>query len=64
MRVTVDRKRCQGHALCATLCPSLFHLDDLGYSIPIEDEVPAKLEADARMAVANCPEDAIAITNA
>jgi ferredoxin len=63
MRVTVDRKRCQGHALCATLCPSLFRLDDLGYSIPTADEVPETLKADARMAVANCPEEAIAIEN-
>ena len=63
MRVTVDRKRCQGHALCATLCPSLFRLDALGYSIPREGEVPGKLEPEARMAVANCPEGAIAMTN-
>ncbi|MGH7859471.1 MAG: ferredoxin [Candidatus Binatia bacterium] len=64
MRLIVDRQRCQGHALCASLCPRLFQLDDLGYSIPIDEEVPRDLERTARLAVENCPEGAISVTEA
>jgi len=61
MRVTVDQDRCQGHARCWEICPDVFSLDEEGHSMISVSEVPARLEADARKAAANCPERAIAV---
>jgi len=52
MHVHVDRERCQGHNRCYALAPELFDVDDLGNS----------LEEKARLAVANCPERAISMS--
>jgi ferredoxin len=41
----------------------LFDVDDLGNAVEIGDgEVPESLEHKARLAVANCPEYAITVT--
>ncbi len=62
MRVTVDSEKCQGHNRCFALAPELFDVDDYGTAVVIGDgSVPAELEEKARLAVANCPEFAIAI---
>jgi ferredoxin len=45
------------------LAPELFDVDDYGQSSVIVDEVPAELEDNARLAIANCPEYAIEITS-
>lgn len=63
MRVHVDAERCQGHNRCYSLAPELFDVDDLGYATEIGDgTVPPELEERARLAVINCPEHAIALT--
>ena len=63
MRVHVDAEKCQGHNRCYAIAPELFDVDDLGNAHELHDgEVPAELEDKARMAVANCPEYAISIT--
>ncbi len=63
MRVHVDSERCQGHNRCYALAPELFDVDDLGYATEVGDgTVPAAMEEQARLAVANCPELAIEIT--
>ncbi|HEX9260004.1 MAG TPA: ferredoxin [Acidimicrobiales bacterium] len=62
MKVRVDPAKCQGHNRCYALAPELFDVDDYGNAHEIGDgEVPAELEAKARLAVANCPEFAISI---
>ena len=62
LRVSVDRERCQGHTRCYAIAPELFELDDLGNSHEIGDGlVPPGLEEKARLAVANCPEEAVSI---
>ena len=62
MRVSVDAKKCQGHNRCYALAPELFDVDDYGQAIVIGDgSVTLDLEEKARLAVANCPEYAIAI---
>jgi ferredoxin len=62
MRVIIDSEKCQGHNRCYALAPELFDVDDYGQAIAMNDgEVPAGLEAKARLAVANCPEFAITI---
>lgn len=62
LRVRVDRERCQGHTRCYAVAPELFELDDLGMSREVGDGlVPPELEEKARLAVANCPEEAVSI---
>jgi len=60
LRVRVDPDKCQGHNRCFDLAPELFDVDDLGYAHELNDGVvPEGLEEKARLAVANCPEQAI-----
>ena len=63
MRVHVDPDRCQGHNRCYALAPELFEVDDLGMASALGDgTVPPELEEKARLAVANCPEFAVSIS--
>lgn len=63
MRVTVDRTRCQGHALCAMSAPELFDLDDVeSHAFVLADPVPDRLAGAARSAAEGCPEQAVAVT--
>jgi ferredoxin len=62
LRVKVDRERCQGHARCAVLAPTLFVLDELGHARETGDgSVPETLVEAAHLAKANCPELAIEV---
>ncbi len=63
MRVHVDGDRCQGHNRCYAIAPDLFDVDDLGYAHELNDGVvPSGRENEARLAVANCPELAIELS--
>ncbi len=62
MKLAVDPERCTGHGRCYALAPDLFDADDHGHCVLLRAEVPAAHEREARAAVANCPEDAIAIS--
>lgn len=65
MRIQVDTSVCSGHGRCYDLAPDVFDADDDGYvTLLIEGEVPAALEKDARIAVANCPERALTVEEA
>jgi ferredoxin len=62
MKVKVDQEKCQGHNRCFVVASDLFELDDYGYAHEIGDgTVPAGMEEKARLAVVNCPENAINI---
>ena len=62
MRVKVNAEKCEGHNRCCALAPELFDVDDYGTAMALNDgEVPAELEAKAKLAVENCPEFAISI---
>lgn len=62
MKVMVDSERCQGHNRCYAIAPELFDVDDLGMATVIGDgSVPAGMEDKARLAAANCPEQAITV---
>jgi ferredoxin len=62
MKVKVDQEKCQGHNRCFVVASELFELDDYGYAHEVGDgTVPAELEEKARLAVVNCPENAIRI---
>ena len=63
MRVQIDSERCQGHGRCYDLVPRLFGEDEEGYGTVLgEGRVPPELADDAWLAVANCPESAIDVT--
>ena len=62
MKVKVDQEKCQGHNRCFVVASELFELDEFGYSHEVNGGVvPPELEEKARLAVANCPENAIII---
>jgi ferredoxin len=62
MRVHVDQQICQGHGRCYAVAPSVFEPDDIGNGVEVGDgTVAPELESAARLAVANCPENAITI---
>ncbi|MEV5849778.1 ferredoxin [Streptomyces sp. NPDC051985] len=61
MKVTIDTSSCSGHARCAAAAPRLFRLDDDGYALPLDADVPEGLEQDARDGETACPERAITV---
>ena len=64
MRIKLDNEKCQGHGRCYSLAPRLFESDDEGYAVLLVDGElsPEQMEA-AQLAVDNCPEFAISITD-
>jgi len=62
MKLAVDAERCTGHGRCYALAPHLFDADDHGHSVLLCVDVPPAHEREARAAVANCPEDAISLS--
>jgi len=64
VKISVIAEKCQGHNRCYALAPELFDVDDYGYATAAGDGVvPPELEAKARLAAANCPEQAVVITD-
>jgi ferredoxin len=64
VKIKIDAERCTGHGRCYALAPEVFEPDDEGHSILlVEGDVPADLEAKARIGVDNCPEQAISIVD-
>ena len=62
VKVSIDTAKCQGHGRCYDLAPEVFGEDDEGYGQVIGDgTVAADHENAARLAEANCPEQAVKI---
>lgn len=62
MKVHIDADRCEGHGRCYALAPTVFEPDEIGNAQMVGDGVVAPAdEGRARLAVANCPEQAISI---
>ncbi len=55
MRLIVDPIACEAHGLCAELLPEVVELDDWGYPVIADGELPRSLEGFARRAVSACP---------
>ena len=63
MKVTINPELCQGHGRCYDLAPGLFGDDDEGYGKVLGDgTVSPESEHDAHIAVLNCPEQAIELS--
>ncbi len=54
-QLRVNPIACEAHGLCAEMLPELIRLDDWGYPIIDESEVPPELLGLARKAVDACP---------
>lgn len=63
-RLEVDPIACDGHGLCAELLPELIELDEWGYPVFADANVPSHLLAHAKRAVASCPVLALKLTAA
>ena len=63
VKIVLDSERCTGHGRCYSLAPELFDSDDEGHSVVLTPEVPDGLEAQARLAVENCPETCISLVD-
>lgn len=54
-RLGIDRIACDGRGMCAELFPERIDLDEWGYPVIADPDVPAALLGHARRAVAACP---------
>ena len=61
MKAKVDRDTCIGCALCTSICPEVFEMDDENIAIVVADPIPADVEEEAKDAEDQCPVDAISI---
>lgn len=61
MRVSVQKGKCAGHALCYGVSHDLFPLDDEGYSALQDSPVRPDDEDTVREAVQACPEVALTL---
>ncbi len=61
MRVTIDARRCQGHARCVTICPDVFGMDDQGRGYVLDQDISDNLKSEVEEAVIACPESAISM---
>ncbi|MGD0287855.1 MAG: ferredoxin [Acidimicrobiales bacterium] len=59
VRIRVDPIACDGRGLCAELLPELISLDDWGYPIIRDVDVPAELAREALEVVRLCPKLAL-----
>ncbi|WNM31930.1 ferredoxin [Streptomyces sp. Li-HN-5-11] len=62
MKVVIDEDRCRGHAVCCTICPEVFDLNDDGYAVADTADLPPRFEQAARTAATSCPERAITLS--
>jgi ferredoxin len=63
MKAKIDGELCTGHGRCCAVAPDFYRLDDNGYNADRGKtiDVPAALQAAARLGAARCPERAIRI---
>jgi ferredoxin len=61
MRVRVDRDLCEANAVCASLVPEVFQVDDEDNLVILAPDVPAVLAGQVRHAVRSCPKTALSL---
>ena len=61
MKVHIDLGKCTGNARCYSIDPDLFEIDDSGYAVNAEIDLPPDAFDKGRDAVAACPERAITL---
>ena len=61
-RLSVDPIACTGHGLCAELLPELIALDQWGYPLLADRQVPVSLVRRTKRAITDCPALALRLT--
>lgn len=61
MKVTLNRELCTGHAMC-NAHSALYELNDDGYNITDELDVPPGREDEALRGAQACPEQALTVS--
>jgi ferredoxin len=61
VRVEVNPNICEGHGQCNAVVPEIYDLDDNGYCLIRNPEVPPELEAQAEEGALACPVQAITV---
>ncbi len=64
MKLTVDPAACDGFGYCTEMLPELMTLDEWGFPVASEREVPGALLDAARRAARACPRRALLLTGA
>lgn len=59
--VSIDWRRCRGHGVCSAALGELISLDETGYPVVANAELPDDLNAAARMAQMTCPAAALRV---
>jgi ferredoxin len=59
VQIIVDRTRCTGQAMCESIAPDLFEVDDEGLLVLTDETVAEDRLADVEEAVACCPNAAL-----
>jgi ferredoxin len=59
MRLVVDRNRCQGIGMCEMAAADIIEVDEDGQAHVLVDAVAPEHEPAARVAVSNCPAEAL-----
>ncbi|GAB3315254.1 ferredoxin [Haliea atlantica] len=63
MKVHVDLNKCQGHARCEEICPEVFATDEVeGKAVILQENVPEAHRENTILAVQNCPEYALSLS--
>ncbi|HEY0812487.1 MAG TPA: ferredoxin [Pseudonocardia sp.] len=63
-RLRVDPIHCHAHGVCAELLPEIVSLDEWGYPIVEDEELPPELVKTAKWAVKSCPALALSLRRA
>lgn len=61
MRVQVDKAKCQGHAMCNAVAPSVYPIDDDGYVAIDAADVDEADRHLAELGAETCPERALSV---
>ncbi|MEY2434547.1 MAG: ferredoxin [Acidimicrobiaceae bacterium] len=62
MEISIDSAACTGHGLCYSLAPHLVTDDERGRGQVMVGSVPADEVVNAKAARANCPEQAVLLS--
>ena len=61
MKIKINKAGCVGHARCAAVAPEIYKLDDQGYILQEEIDVPPGMEKQAVRGARACPERIIKV---
>jgi ferredoxin len=61
-RLRVNPVACSGHGLCTELLPEAISMDEWGYPVIADGDLPPGLAAAGRRAVTLCPALALSLT--